>query len=36
MTALLEMVLYIGFIGFVGFLAFILVLWSFGLIEIQI
>ena len=36
MTALLEMVLYIGFIGFVGFLTLILILWSFGLIEIQI
>ena len=36
MITILETLLYVGFAGFIGFLILILVLWSFGLIEIQI
>lgn len=36
MIHILETLLYLGFSGFTGFLALILVLWSVGLIEIQL
>ena len=36
MISLLETILYYGFSGFIGFLVLILILWTIGLIEIQI